>query len=167
MRKGELIGHPVENVRFVVTDGAMHPVDSSEFAFRTAGAMAFAEAMNKAAPVILEPIMKVAVTSPNEYQGNVISTISARKGTILDTEQLEADFTCYCEISLANMFGCTSRTFVLCAVLEHDRRTDITNLRAATQGKGEFTMEFDSYRPVTPDVQARACTVAVLTSRLC
>ncbi|CAG8506661.1 12694_t:CDS:10 [Ambispora leptoticha] len=135
LESGTLIGHPVNGVRFVLEDGAFHAVDSSELAFRLAAQYAFREAFQKAKPVILEPIMNVEVTAPIEFQGTVIGNLNKRKGTILDTEVQEDHFIATAEVSLNNMFGYSS------------------DLRAATQGKGEFSMEYKKHEPVFPNIQ--------------
>ncbi|CAG8482173.1 10323_t:CDS:10 [Funneliformis caledonium] len=135
LEKGGLIGHPVKDVRFVLLDGQHHAVDSSEYAFRLAAQYAFREAFLKANPVILEPIMNVSVTSPIEFQGTVIGNLNKRKGTILDTDVHEDYFVVTAEVSLNNMFGYSS------------------DLRSATQGKGEFTMEYKTHQMVLPYVQ--------------
>ncbi|CAG8570238.1 1225_t:CDS:10 [Ambispora gerdemannii] len=135
LEAGALIGHPVNGVRFVLEDGAFHAVDSSELAFRLAAQYAFREAFQKAKPVILEPIMNVEVTAPIEFQGTVIGNLNKRKGTILDTEVQEDHFIATAEVSLNNMFGYSS------------------DLRAATQGKGEFSMEYKKHEPVFPNIQ--------------
>ncbi|CAG8725935.1 15923_t:CDS:10 [Gigaspora margarita] len=135
LEKGSLIGHPIKNVRFILEDGAHHAVDSSELAFRLAALYAFREAYMKANPVILEPIMNVSITAPIEFQGTVIGNLNKRKGTILDTEIQDDHFVVTAEVSLNNMFGYSS------------------DLRSATQGKGEFTMEYKTHEPVLPYVQ--------------
>ena len=115
----------------VINDGASHAVDSSEMAFKTAALMGFREAYASAKPTILEPIMKVEVQAPEEFQGSVVGQLNQRRGTILDTEnarRLRAS--AMAEVPLNDMFGYS------------------TDLRSATQGKGEFTMEFQKYAEV-------------------
>ena len=133
--RGRLTGHPVVRCRFVLTDGQAHSVDSSELAFRLATIGAFREAFEKSRPVILEPVMSVEVIAPTEFQGNVIGAITGRKGTIIDTEIRDDDFTLFAEVALNDMFGYSSQ------------------LRGLTQGKGEFTMEYKRHMPVLPNVQ--------------
>lgn len=135
LKRGLLTNHPVTGCRFVLEDGAMHPVDSSELAFRSAAQGAFREAFMNAGPVVLEPIMKVEVTAPIEFQGPVIGGVNQRKGMILDSDIREADFTVIAEIALNDLFGYSS------------------TLRASTQGKGEFSAEFVTYRAVMGSTQ--------------
>jgi elongation factor G len=130
IKKGPLIGFPIVGVKCVINDGASHPVDSSEIAFRTAALMGFREAYMAAKPTILEPIMKVEVQAPEEFQGSVVGQLNQRRGTILSTENAEGYLTAVAEVPLNQMFGYS------------------TDLRSATQGKGEFTMEFAKYAPV-------------------
>jgi elongation factor G len=130
LKKGTLIGFPVTGVRYVVNDGASHAVDSSEQAFKTAALMAFREGYEASKPVILEPIMKVEVQAPEDFQGSVVGQLNQRRGTILSTENREGYVVAVAEVPLNSMFGYS------------------TDLRSATQGKGEFTMEFARYSPV-------------------
>ncbi len=133
--KGPLIGFPVVGVRAVLNDGGAHAVDSSEMAFKVASIAGFKEAMQAAKPIILEPIMKVEVTAPEEFQGSVIGQLNQRRGVIMSTETAENYVTAVAEIPLNAMFGYS------------------TDLRSATQGKGEFTMEFAKYQPVPRNEQ--------------
>ncbi|QRV81024.1 Elongation factor Tu GTP binding domain [Ceratobasidium sp. AG-Ba] len=135
LQKGLLSGYPVTGCKFVLEDGSYHQVDSSELAFRLAAIGAFKEAYHKAQPVIMEPIMTVEVVAPIEFQGTVIGGINQRRGTIVDTEVRDDEFTVTCEVSLNDMFGYAS------------------NLRGMTQGKGEFSMEYKNHQPVMPNVQ--------------
>jgi elongation factor G len=135
LKKGSLIGFPVVGVRAVINDGASHAVDSSEQAFKTAAIMAFREGYEAARPTILEPIMKVEVQAPEEFQGSVVGQLNQRRGTILSTENAEGYVTAVAEVPLNQMFGYS------------------TDLRSATQGKGEFTMEFAKYAPVPRNEQ--------------
>ncbi len=137
VKKGALIGFPVVGIRCVINDGASHAVDSSEMAFRTASIMGFREGYQAAKPVILEPMMKVEIQAPEEFQGSVVGQINQRRGVILNTENREAYFVCVAEVPLTEMFGYS------------------TDLRSATQGKGEFSMEFSKYSPV-PRAQSEA-----------
>jgi elongation factor G len=135
LKKGSLIGFPVVGVRAVINDGDSHDVDSSEQAFKTAAIMAFREGYEAAKPTILEPIMKVEVQAPEEFQGSVVGQLNQRRGTILSTENSEGYLTAVAEVPLNSMFGYS------------------TDLRSATQGKGEFTMEFAKYAPVPRNEQ--------------
>jgi elongation factor G len=135
MTKGLLIGFPVVGVKAILTDGAYHDVDSSEMAFRICAMTAFREFYHKANPRALEPIMKVEVSAPEEYQGNVLGQVNQRRGMILGTTTNDAFTTVEAEVPLSEMFGYS------------------TELRSATQGKGEFTMEFSRYAPVPRNIQ--------------
>merc|ERR1712130_573311 len=135
--KGPLIGCPVWGVRVALTDGNTHPVDSSELAFKTACAFAFKQAYEKARPSIIEPIMKVEITIPVEYQGSVMGSVSKRRGQIVHQEATVDTSYLTAEVPLGEMFGYT------------------TELRSLTQGKGEFSMDYLCHRPVTPDVQMK------------
>ncbi len=132
--KGTLAGAPVTGVRAVINDGASHAVDSSDVAFQLASIGAFKEGYLKAKPVIMEPIMKVAVEGPSEFQGNIMGSLNQRRGIIVGTSE-ESDYTVVeAEVPLAEMFGYS------------------TILRSLTQGKAEFTMEFSSYKQVPKSV---------------
>ncbi|KAI0295312.1 elongation factor G mitochondrial [Multifurca ochricompacta] len=135
LEKGTLSGNSISGVRMVLRDGAFHAVDSSELAFRLAAIGAFREAYLKTKPVILEPIMTVEVVAPVEFQSAVIGGLNARRGTIIDSEVREDEFTAVAEVALNDMFGYSSQ------------------LRGATQGKGEFSMEYKNHMPVLPNVQ--------------
>ncbi len=135
LTKGMLIGAPVVNVRCVVTDGQHHPVDSSEMAFRLASMAAIRESYNAAKPVVLEPIMKVEVSAPEEFQGTVIGQLNQRRGVILDTSTNEGYVTASANVPFSAMFGYS------------------TDIRSVTQGKGEFTMEFAKYEAVPRSIQ--------------
>ena len=124
MKKGSLIGFPVVGVRAVINDGASHAVDSSEQAFKTAAIMGFREGYEAAKPTILEPIMKVEVQAPEEFQGAVMGQINQRRGMIIGSENTEGYVIATAEVPLNEMFGYS------------------TDLRSGTQGKSEFTMEF-------------------------
>jgi len=130
LKKGLLIGFPVRGMRITVNDGQYHVVDSSERAFVQAAIGAFKQAYLKARPVILEPIMKVSVECPSEFQGNVMSSINQRRGLIMSSAEDAVFTTIEAEVPLAEMFGYA------------------TTLRSLTQGKGEFTMEFSRYSKV-------------------
>jgi elongation factor G len=133
--QGPLIGTQVTGVRMIVNDGAFHPVDSSDLAFRICAGMAFREGFLKSQPAILEPIMSLSVSAPSEFQQQVSGNLNRRKGSIKETN-LTADFiTIDAEIPLNNMFGYS------------------TELRSSTQGKGEFTMEYKHHFPVSKESQ--------------
>lgn len=139
LKQGLLIGQPVLNVRMSVTDGAYHPVDSSDLAFRLCAMALIRENYQKAGPVILEPIMKLEVAVPDEFQGGVVGMVNQRRGVILNTTS-EANYTTIvADVPLATMFGFS------------------TDLRSGTQGKGEFTMEFARYSQVPRNVQEELC----------
>jgi len=135
IKEGRLIGFPIVGVKVVLTDGAYHDVDSSEQAFKTASLMAFRDGYERANPVVLEPIMKLETSAPEEFQGSVMGQINQRRGVILNSQTNEGYCVAEAEVPLAEMFGYS------------------TDLRSATQGKGEFTMEFAKYAPVPRNVQ--------------
>ena len=130
LEKGSLIGAPVVGVRCTINDGQYHPVDSSDIAFQTAAIGAFREGYSKAKPVILEPIMKVQLAGPAEFQGNMFGLINQRRGVIIDSSDEAGNLTVNAEVPLSEMFGFS------------------TILRSSTQGKAEFTMEFEKYGKV-------------------
>lgn len=140
LAKGLLIGAPVVGVRAVVNDGQYHAVDSSELAFRLAAMAAVREFYQAAKPVILEPIMKVEVSAPEEFQGSVIGQLNQRRAVILESNTNEGYFTAVANVPFAEMFGYS------------------TELRSATQGKGEFSMEFAKYEAAPKSVQAELVT---------
>jgi len=133
--EGTLMDHPVSGVRFVMEDGASHAVDSSELAFKIAAKGAFRQACETAGAVILEPVMTVQVTAPEEFQGVCVSLINKRKGVIGGSETQHGFVVVDCTTPLANMFGFS------------------TELRSSTQGKGEYTMEYKEHNPVPTNVQ--------------
>ncbi len=135
VKEGRLIGFPIVGVRAVINDGAYHDVDSSEQAFKTASLMAFREAYEKAGATVLEPIMKLETQAPEEFQGSVMGQINQRRGMISNSATNEGYAIIEAEVPLSEMFGYS------------------TDLRSATQGKGEFTMEFLKYSPVPRNVQ--------------
>jgi len=135
MRKGTLIGFPVVGVKCTLTDGAYHDVDSSYLAFKIAAMAAFREVYPKAQPTALEPIMKLEVVAPEEFQGNIMGQINQRRGMIQGTSTIEGNVTVMADVPLTEMFGYS------------------TDLRSATQGKGEFTMEFNRYAAVPRNIQ--------------
>jgi elongation factor G len=130
MEKGALIGFPITGVRCVINDGQSHPVDSSDIAFQFAAIGAFREAYDKAKPAILEPIMKVVVETPNEFQGNVFASLNQRRGIIMANTENSIFSRIEAEVPLSEMFGYS------------------TVLRSLTQGKAEFSMEFEKYARV-------------------
>lgn len=134
LAKGQLIKFPVVGVKVTVNDGQSHPVDSSDMAFQLAAIGAFKEAYMKAAPEIMEPIMKVSVEGPSEFQGNIFGSINQRRGMIVSS--VEDNGMCHvdAEVPLSEMFGYS------------------TVLRSLTQGKAEFTMEFQKYGKVPKSV---------------
>ena len=119
----------------IINDGATHMTDSSEMAFKIATQQAFRKAYMQSQPVILEPLMKTVVTAPTEFQGNVVGLLQKRNAVINDTEVGVDDFTVWADASLNGMFGFSG------------------NLRAATQGKGEFSMEFSHYERAPMQLQ--------------
>ena len=137
MKSGILGGFPVVGVHANVYDGSYHEVDSSEMAFHIAGSMAFKEAMQKASPVLLEPIMKVEVTTPEDYMGDVIGDINSRRGRIEGMEDIGGGKMIRGYVPLAEMFGYA------------------TDLRSRTQGRGNYSMFFDRYEPVPKSVQEK------------
>ena len=136
-KAGIIAGFPVVGVKATVYDGSYHEVDSSEMAFHIAGSMCFKEAMQKAAPVLLEPIMKVEVTMPEEYMGDVIGDINSRRGRIEGMDDLGGGKIVRGYVPLAEMFGYS------------------TDLRSKTQGRGNYSMFFEKYEPVPKSVQEK------------
>ncbi|GAA5336046.1 MULTISPECIES: elongation factor G [Thermus] len=137
MQSGPLIGFPVVDVKVTLYDGSYHEVDSSEMAFKIAGSMAIKEAVQKGDPVILEPIMRVEVTTPEEYMGDVIGDLNSRRGQILGMEPRGNAQVIRAYVPLAEMFGYA------------------TDLRSKTQGRGSFVMFFDHYQEVPKQVQEK------------
>ncbi len=137
MKAGTLGGFPVVGVHATVYDGSYHEVDSSELAFHIAGSMAFKDAMQKGAPVLLEPIMKVEVTMPEEYMGDVIGDINGRRGHIEGMEDVGNGKKIKGFVPLSEMFGYA------------------TDLRSRTQGRGNYSMFFEKYEPVPKSVQEK------------
>jgi len=134
LAKGQLIKFPVVGIKVTVNDGQSHPVDSSDMAFQLAAMGAFKEAYMKAAPEIMEPIMKVSVEGPTEFQGNIFASINQRRGMIVSSVEDGAICHVDAEVPLSEMFGYS------------------TVLRSLTQGKAEFTMEFQKYGKVPKSV---------------
>jgi elongation factor G len=137
MKAGSLGGFPVVGIHATVYDGSYHEVDSSEMAFHIAGSMAFKDAMSKAAPTLLEPIMKVEVTMPEEYMGDVIGDINSRRGRVEGMDDLGGGKIVRAFVPLAEMFGYA------------------TDLRSRTQGRGNYSMFFEKYEPVPKNVQEK------------
>ena len=137
MKAGILGGFPVVGVHANVYDGSYHEVDSSEMAFHIAGSLAFKDAMQKAAPVLLEPIMKVEVTTPEDYMGDVIGDINSRRGRIEGMEDVGGGRIVHGFVPLSEMFGYS------------------TDLRSRTQGRGNYSMFFDHYEKVPKNVQEK------------
>jgi len=134
-RQGPLVGHKVLGARMVINDGQTHMTDSSEMAFKMATQQAFRKAFAAGKPQVLEPLMKTTITSPNEFQGNIVGLLNKRNAVISETDIGPEDFTLHADCSLNSMFGFS------------------TQLRAATQGKGEFSMEFSHYSPAPGQLQ--------------
>ena len=134
-KAGILGGFPVLGIHANVYDGSYHEVDSSEMAFHIAGSMAFKEAMQKASPVLLEPIMKVEVTMPEEYMGDVIGSLNSKRGQIQSMDDIGGGKIVRALVPLAEMFGYS------------------TELRSSTQGRGNYSMFFEKYEPVPKNVQ--------------
>ncbi len=134
MTKGSLIGFPIVGVRCTINDGQFHPVDSSDIAFQVAAQGAFREAYSKAKPVILEPIMKVSIEGPTEFQGNIFAVINQRRGIIVSSTEDGTFSRVEAEVPLSEMFGFS------------------TVLRSLTQGKAEFSMEFLKYGKVPASI---------------
>ena len=134
MDKGILAGYPLVDVSVTLFDGSYHEVDSSEFAFKIAGSMALQDAARKAKPVILEPIMKTEVITPEDFFGTVISDLSSRRGKIEETKERMGMKVLDAMVPLSEMFGYA------------------TALRSLTEGRASFTMEFNKYEIVPGNV---------------
>ncbi len=149
MQSGELAGYPVVDIKAVLVDGSYHDVDSSELAYRIAASKAFREAMKKSGPIILEPIMDVEVVTPDEFMGEVIGDINARRGKVTQVNLRNETRVIKAQIPLASMFGYA------------------TDLRSKTQGRATFTMQFLKYEPVPSNVsdelinRSRGTSIAV------
>jgi len=131
---GVLAGYPVVDIKVSLTDGSYHDVDSSEMAFTMAGSLAFQEAAKKAQPVLLEPIMKVEVVTPEDYTGSIIGDLNSRRGHIQGQDMRGNANVINAMVPLANMFGY------------------VNTLRSMSQGRATFTMQFDHYEQVPPSV---------------
>ena len=137
MKSGILGGFPVVGVHANVYDGSYHEVDSSEMAFHIAGSLAFKDAMKQGSPVLLEPIMKVEVTMPEEYMGDIIGDLNSRRGRIEGMDDLGGGKIVREYVPLSEMFGYS------------------TDLRSRTQGRGNYSMFFEKYEPVPKSVQEK------------
>ena len=137
MKAGTLGGYPVIGIKADCYDGSYHEVDSSEMAFHIAGSLAFKEAMSKADPILLEPIMRVEITTPEEYMGDVIGDINSRRGRVEGMEYIGGGRLIKGYVPLAEMFGYA------------------TDLRSRTQGRGNYSMFFERYEPVPKSVMAK------------
>jgi elongation factor G len=135
MKKGLLIGAPVTGLKIVINDGLHHPVDSSEMAFKVACMTAFREFYHKAKPVLMEPIMKVGLEGPEEFQGPMMGLINQRRGIVTSSSSTGTTCQIEADVPLSEMFGFS------------------TELRSSTQGKGEFQMTFSRYAPVPSSIQ--------------
>ena len=141
MRAGSLGGFPVVGIHATVFDGSYHEVDSSEMAFHIAGSLCFKEAMKKAEPVLLEPIMRVEVTMPEEYMGDVIGDINSRRGRISGMDEIGGGRMVTGFVPLSEMFGYA------------------TDLRSKTQGRGNYSMFFEKYEPVPKNVADKVLNI--------
>ena len=134
MENGVLAGYPMVDLKVTLTDGAYHDVDSSELAFKIAGSMAFKDAARKAGPVLLEPMMGVEVTTPEDYMGDVIGDLNSRRGQIQAMEERSGARVVKALVPLSEMFGY------------------VGDLRSRTQGRASYSMQFDSYAQVPSNV---------------
>ena len=135
MQSGVVAGYPVVDVKVTLFDGSFHEVDSSEMAFKIAGSMAFKEAMEKAKPTLLEPIMKVTVTVPEDYMGDVIGDLNGRRGAIQGMDTVNGISEIVALVPLSTMFGYA------------------TDLRSKTQGRGNYSMEPHSFEELPKSLQ--------------
>lgn len=133
-KSGVLAGYECVDFKVTVYDGSYHDVDSSEMAFKIAGSMAFKDGMQKAGPILLEPMMKVEVITPEDYFGDIMGNVTSRRGTIMGTEDRNGAKVIDAEIPLSEMFGYA------------------TDLRSRSQGRGQFTMQFDHYAQVPKSI---------------
>ena len=134
MQYGILAGYPLVGIKVTLTDGAYHEVDSSEMAFKIAGSMAFKKAAAQASPVLLEPVMAVEVRTPDEYMGEVIGDLNSRRGHIQAMEERSGARVVKALVPLSEMFGY------------------VGDLRSRTQGRADYSMQFDSYAEVPPSI---------------
>ena len=131
-----MAGYPLVDIKATVFDGSYHEVDSSEIAFKMAGSLAFQEAVKKASPVILEPIMEVEVTTPEEYMGDIIGDLSAKRGQIQEMTERGQSKVVRAMVPLASMFGYA------------------TSLRSMSQGRASYAMEFHHYAECPKNIEA-------------
>ncbi len=136
MESGVLAGYPMVDCKVTLFDGSFHDVDSNEMAFKVAGSMAFREGAKAASPVLLEPIMKVEIVTPEDYMGDVVGDVNRRRGTLDGIDESPSGKVIKCEIPLSEMFGYA------------------TSLRSATQGRASYSMEFDHYNEAPQNVLA-------------
>ena len=134
-RKGFLAGYPMVDFRVILFDGQYHDVDSSELAFKLAGALAYKDAMEKAKPTLLEPIMTVEVVAPNEYMGDLMGDLSSRRGKVEGMETRDEDTAIRAQVPMSEML------------------TYGAQLRSITQGRGSFHLEFSHYSEVPHSIQ--------------
>ena len=134
MESGVLAGYPTVDIRVTLTYGSYHEVDSSEMAFKIAGSLAFKKAARAAKPVLLEPIMAVEVVTPEDYMGDVIGDLSARRGRVEGMEARGQNQVIRAQVPLSDMFGYA------------------TDLRSRTQGRATYTMQFNSYQEVPESI---------------
>ncbi len=134
LKCGVIAGFPIVDVKVSIFDGSYHDVDSNEMAFKIAGSMCFREGAKKANPVLLEPIMKVEVSTPEEYMGDVVGDINRRRGIILGMEDTPSGKTVNCEVPLSEMFGYA------------------TDIRSATQGRATYSMQFEKYNETPANI---------------
>jgi elongation factor G len=134
MEKGVLAGYPMVDIKVTLVDGSYHEVDSSEMAFKIAGSMGFKEGARRASPILLEPMMSIEIITPDEFTGQVVSDLTARRGKTTKVEYRGGTNVIAGEVPLANMFGYA------------------TDLRSLTQGRATFTLQFSHYSPVPPSM---------------
>jgi elongation factor G len=135
-------GHPLVDLRVTLVDGSYHEVDSSEMAFKIAGSMGLKQAVEKAGPQVLEPIMKVEVTTPDGFLGDIVGDLNSRRSHIEGIETRPTVHVISAKVPLANMFGYA------------------TELRSLTQGRATYSMEFSHYQPVSPSTAPAALAKA-------
>jgi elongation factor G len=140
LQSGVLASYPVVDLKVNLVDGSYHEVDSNEAAFKMAGSIGVKEAVRRAAPQLLQPIMKVEIVTPEEFLGDVMGDITRRRGQLHGTELRGNTQVVRADVPLAEMFGYA------------------TDLRSMTQGRATYTMEFSHYQPVTKDVEAAVLT---------
>ena len=134
MQNGVLAGYPVVDIKAIVYDGSYHDVDSSEMSFKICAIQAFKEGMKKAQPILLEPLMDVEVVSPDEYTGDIIGNINSKRGRIETIEDSQSMKVIKAKVPLANMFGYS------------------TTIRSLSQGRANFTMQFDHYEEMPRNI---------------